>query len=186
MAGEQGKLAIPMLVRLLRTYLRPYRRLILLVLLFQALQATSGLWLPRINASIIDQGVAKHDTGYIWTHGTLMLLMSALQVVFMVTAVYFGSRAAAGFGAGFGADFGADFTGFDALRTGAAFAFGFALTAALAATCARKRSAWSSGSFNSEKALPSSRPPAKISKRSASPGSSSQVFASGESSVGKS
>ena len=77
MAGEQGKLAIPMLVRLLRTYLRPYRRLILLVLLFQALQATSGLWLPRINASIIDQGVAKHDTGYIWTHGTLMLLMSA-------------------------------------------------------------------------------------------------------------
>ena len=99
MAGEQGKLAIPMLVRLLRTYLRPYRRLILLVLLFQALQATSGLWLPRINASIIDQGVAKRDTGYIWTHGALMLLMSALQVVFMVAAVYFGSRAAAGFGA---------------------------------------------------------------------------------------
>jgi ATP-binding cassette subfamily B protein len=87
-----------MLLRLLRTYLRNYRSLLLLVLLFQALQVSAALYLPRINANIIDRGVLTGDTGYIWRHGGIMLLVSALQTVFMVAAIYYGSRVAAGFG----------------------------------------------------------------------------------------
>ncbi|HEX9257966.1 MAG TPA: ABC transporter ATP-binding protein [Acidimicrobiales bacterium] len=84
--------------RLLRTYLRPYRRELLLVLLFQTVQATLSLTLPSINADIIDNGVIPGDTGYIWSRGALMLGLTGLQVVFAVAAVYFGSRAAMGFG----------------------------------------------------------------------------------------
>jgi len=87
-----------MLLRLLRTYLRHYRSLLLLVLLFQALQVSAALYLPRINANIIDRGVLTGDTGYIWRHGGIMLFVSALQTVFMVAAIYYGSRVAAGFG----------------------------------------------------------------------------------------
>jgi ATP-binding cassette subfamily B protein len=87
-----------MLIRLLRTYLQQYRSLLLLVLLFQALQVSAALYLPRINANIIDRGVLTGDTGYIWRHGGIMLVVSALQTVFMVAAIYYGSRVAAGFG----------------------------------------------------------------------------------------
>jgi ATP-binding cassette subfamily B multidrug efflux pump len=87
-----------MLTRLLRTYLRQYRPLLLLVLLFQTFQVAASLYLPRINADIIDKGVATGDTGFIWRHGGLMLVISALQTVFMVAAIYFGSRVAAAFG----------------------------------------------------------------------------------------
>ena len=87
-----------MLIRLLRTHLRPYRKVLLLVLLFQTLQAIAALYLPRINAAIIDNGVLKGDNGYIWAHGALMLIISAFQIGFLVTAIYFGSRAAMGFG----------------------------------------------------------------------------------------
>ncbi|MEN9645712.1 MAG: hypothetical protein RL238_2381 [Actinomycetota bacterium] len=87
-----------MLLRLLRTHLRPYRKVLMLVLLFQTLQAVAALYLPRINAEIIDNGVLKGDNRYIWTHGALMLLISAFQIGFLVTAIYFGSRAAMGFG----------------------------------------------------------------------------------------
>lgn len=87
-----------MLIRLLRTHLRPYRKVLLLVLLFQTLQAIAALYLPRLNAAIIDNGVLKGDNAYIWTHGALMLLISAFQIAFLITAIYFGSRAAMGFG----------------------------------------------------------------------------------------
>ncbi len=87
-----------MLLRLLRTYLRPYRNLLLVVVLFQGLQAIAALYLPHINADIIDKGVVRGDTAYIWAHGALMLFLSLLQVVFATIAVYFGSKAAMGFG----------------------------------------------------------------------------------------
>lgn len=88
----------PMLLRLLRTYLKPYRTLLLLVVVFQGAQAVASLYLPRLNAEIIDKGVAKGDTAFIWRYGGLMLVVSAVQIGLMVLAVYFGSRAAAGFG----------------------------------------------------------------------------------------
>ena len=54
-----------MLIRLLRTHLKPYRRLIVIVLALQIVQATANLLLPGLNRDIIDNGVAKGDTGYI-------------------------------------------------------------------------------------------------------------------------
>jgi ATP-binding cassette subfamily B protein len=87
-----------MLLRLLRTYLRPYRNILLAVVFFQGLQAIASLYLPRLNAAIIDNGVAQGDTAYIWRHGALMLLITGLQVVFATIAVYYGSKAAMSFG----------------------------------------------------------------------------------------
>ncbi len=54
-----------MLIPLLRTYLAPYKRPIALVLTFQLIQTLANLWLPGLNADIIDKGVVQGDTGYI-------------------------------------------------------------------------------------------------------------------------
>jgi ATP-binding cassette subfamily B protein len=86
------------LIRLLRTYLRRYRGILVIVVILQAIQALATLYLPRLNANIIDKGIATGDTAYIWRTGALMLLITVLQVGFNVGAVYFGSRAAMGFG----------------------------------------------------------------------------------------
>ncbi len=87
-----------MLIRLLRSHLHPYRRPLLWVLLLQALQAAAGLYLPRLNARIIDQGVATGDTGYIWRTGGIMLAATLAQVALSVVAVYIGSKVAMAFG----------------------------------------------------------------------------------------
>jgi ATP-binding cassette subfamily B multidrug efflux pump len=86
------------LVRLLRTYLLPYRRLLAAVVALQLLGTLAALYLPSLNADIIDNGVAKADTGYIVRVGGLMLTVTLVQVVCSVTAVYFGARTAMGFG----------------------------------------------------------------------------------------
>ncbi len=54
-----------MLIRLLRGHLRPYRKAIALVVVFQFVQTLATLYLPTLNADIIDNGVVKGDTGYI-------------------------------------------------------------------------------------------------------------------------
>lgn len=54
------------MIRLLATYLRPYRRALALVVTLQLVQSAASLFLPTINAAIIDNGVATGDTGYIW------------------------------------------------------------------------------------------------------------------------
>jgi ATP-binding cassette subfamily B multidrug efflux pump len=87
-----------MLLRLLRTYLRPYRRLLVAVVALQAVQTGAALWLPTLNADIINHGVLEHDIGYIWRHGAWMLAVSAVQICFAIAAVYYGSRAAMAFG----------------------------------------------------------------------------------------
>jgi ATP-binding cassette subfamily B protein len=87
-----------MLIRLLRTYLGRYRRLLMVVILLQAIQAAASLFLPNLNADIIDRGVMRADTGYIWRIGGLMLVVSLVQLAFAVTAVFLGSRAAMSFG----------------------------------------------------------------------------------------
>ncbi len=84
--------------RLLRRNLRPYRRQLLLVLVFQSLQTAAALYLPSLNAAIIDKGVLPGNSRFIWTHGGQMLLVTVVQVGFAVAAVYFGSQAATGFG----------------------------------------------------------------------------------------
>ncbi|GGO83899.1 multidrug ABC transporter ATP-binding protein [Nocardioides phosphati] len=87
-----------MLLTLLRTQLRPYRPWLALVVLLQFLSTLAMLFLPHINANIIDQGVAKGDVGYIWRSGGLMLAVSLGQIVCSIIAVWFSSRTAMGFG----------------------------------------------------------------------------------------
>jgi ATP-binding cassette subfamily B protein len=87
-----------MLLRLLREYLRPYRAQVAYVLLLQLAQTIATLYLPSLNADIIDKGVAVGDTGYILRIGVLMLGISLLQVACSVLAVYFGARVAMSFG----------------------------------------------------------------------------------------
>ena len=87
-----------MLTRLLRTFLGRYRRDLTLVIVLQALQTVATLYLPSLNASIIDKGIATGDTRYIWRTGGVMLAVTFFQVVCATGAVFFGSRAAMGFG----------------------------------------------------------------------------------------
>jgi ATP-binding cassette subfamily B multidrug efflux pump len=89
---------LKMLFRLLRKHLGKYKRELALVVLFQGLQTTATLLLPSLNADIIDNGVVKGDTSYIWSKGGVMLAVTLVQVVFAIIAVYYGSRAAMGFG----------------------------------------------------------------------------------------
>ena len=87
-----------MLTRLLRSYLRPYRRLLVAVVLLQGVQALALLYLPTLNADIIDRGVLAGDDGYIRRIGLVMLGVTLVQVVFAVAAVYCGSRVAMSLG----------------------------------------------------------------------------------------
>ena len=87
-----------MLVALLRTYLARYRKPLLAVVVLQFVQTMATLYLPSLNADIIDKGIATGDTHYIWTHGALMLGVTLVQVCFAVAAVFFSARAAMGFG----------------------------------------------------------------------------------------
>ncbi|RMI06889.1 ABC transporter ATP-binding protein [Cellulomonas triticagri] len=83
-----------MLVRLLMRYLRPYRWLLVGVLVFQLGSALAMLYLPSLNARIVDQGVALGDTGYIWRTGAFMLTVSLGQILAAVVATFFAARAA--------------------------------------------------------------------------------------------
>lgn len=87
-----------MLWALLRRYVRPYRSLLAAVAALQVVSTLASLYLPTVNAAIIDDGVAKGDTGRIVDLGGVMLGVTALQVLCSVGAVFFGSRAAMSFG----------------------------------------------------------------------------------------
>ena len=87
-----------MLIRLLRTYLRPYRGPLTAVVIFQLIGTIASLYLPALNAEIIDDGVAKGDTAVIMSTGGFMLAVTVLQIVCTIVAVYFGARSAMGFG----------------------------------------------------------------------------------------
>jgi ATP-binding cassette subfamily B multidrug efflux pump len=86
------------LLPLLRQFLRPHWQLLAGVVVFQLLQSVASLYLPTLNADIIDNGVAKGDTGYIVRLGGVMLLITIAQIICSITAVYFGARAAMGTG----------------------------------------------------------------------------------------
>jgi ATP-binding cassette subfamily B protein len=86
------------LLRLLRQYLLPYRRLLAIVIGLQFVQTIAALYLPSLNADIVDSGIAAGDTSHIWRVGLSMLGVTLVQVSFAIGAVFFGSRAAMGFG----------------------------------------------------------------------------------------
>lgn len=87
-----------MLIRLLRAYLRPYTRPIAIVVLLQFVQSIATLYLPTLNADIIDDGVMKGDTEYILRIGSLMIVVTVVQIACSAAAVYFGARAAMALG----------------------------------------------------------------------------------------
>lgn len=87
-----------MLGRILVRFVRPYWPFLLLVVVFQAAQSVATLWLPSLNADIIDDGVARGDTGLIIQLGAVMLAVTIGQIVCAVVAVYFGARVAMAFG----------------------------------------------------------------------------------------
>ncbi len=87
-----------MLLRLFRGHLKDYRGLIWLVVALQFLATLASLFLPTLNANIIDNGVITADTGYILRTGALMLAVTLVQITCSITGVYFGSRIAMGFG----------------------------------------------------------------------------------------
>ncbi|MDH3260472.1 MAG: ABC transporter ATP-binding protein/permease [Acidimicrobiia bacterium] len=87
-----------MLWRILRKYLQPYKREMLIVVVLQLVGTIASLYLPSLNADIIDTGVVLGDTGYIVRTGGLMLGVSLIQVASTVIAVYFGARTAMAFG----------------------------------------------------------------------------------------
>ncbi|MEU5562372.1 ABC transporter ATP-binding protein [Micromonospora musae] len=87
-----------MLIRLLRDHLRPYSKPLAAVVLLQFVGTMASLYLPSLNADIIDKGVARGDTGYIMQTGGWMLAVSLVQIVCSIAAVYFGARTAMSFG----------------------------------------------------------------------------------------
>lgn len=87
-----------MLIRILREHLRPYRRWILAVIGLQLVGTIASLYLPSLNADIIDNGVVKGDSDYIVRMGGWMLAVSFVQIACTITAVYFGARTAMAFG----------------------------------------------------------------------------------------
>ena len=87
-----------MLIRLLRTYLAPYRRPIAGLLILSLAGTMAALLLPSLNAAIIDEGVAKGNIAYIWRTGGIMLAVSLVQVGCSIWATYLGAKTAMSFG----------------------------------------------------------------------------------------
>ncbi|MET3902359.1 ABC transporter ATP-binding protein [Paenarthrobacter sp. 4246] len=87
-----------MLVTLIRRYSKPYLPQIVAVLIFQLASTIATLYLPSLNAKIIDEGVSRGDTDFIWQTGALMLAVALGQVLTAIVAVYFGSRVAMAIG----------------------------------------------------------------------------------------
>ncbi|WP_040864384.1 ABC transporter ATP-binding protein [Nocardia exalbida] len=87
-----------MLTRLLRSHLYPYRAQLAGVVALQLVSVIAMLYLPSLNADLIDNGVTKGDLGYIWTTGLWMLAVTGVQIVASAASVYLGAQAAMGAG----------------------------------------------------------------------------------------
>ena len=86
------------MIRLLRSGLRPYWRQILVVMVLLLVQAIANLYLPTLNADIINNGVVTGDTAYILRAGAVMLAVTLVFVIAAVIAVYWGAKVAMAFG----------------------------------------------------------------------------------------
>ena len=81
-----------MLIRLLRGFLGPYRKQLTGIVVLQLISVIAMLYLPSLNADLIDEGVTKGDIGYIWTAGLRMLLVSGVQIACSITYGYRSGR----------------------------------------------------------------------------------------------
>lgn len=87
-----------MLLALLRQYILPYRAFVAVLMVLQSISTLASLYLPTVNAAIIDDGVSKGDTATIMRLGVVMLVVTGVQAACAVGATYFGSRTGTGFG----------------------------------------------------------------------------------------
>ena len=104
--------------RLLKSHLGPYRRLLTLVVVLQAIQTFAALTLPTINALLIDNGVLRGDNDYILTMGGVMMAFTIIQIMFAAAAVWYASQAAMSFGRDIRRDLFHSVTGFSAREVG--------------------------------------------------------------------
>jgi len=87
-----------LLVQTLREFLRPYKGTVWVVVLLLLVQSIGNLYLPNLNADLINNGVAKGDIGYIWRIGAIMLAISALIIGASIVIAYFSSKVSMSFG----------------------------------------------------------------------------------------
>ncbi|MFG3340471.1 ABC transporter ATP-binding protein [Glycomyces sp. NPDC048151] len=92
------------IVRLLAEYLRPHRRTLALTVVLQIVGTVASLYVPTLNADLVNHGVATGDTGYVLRHGAFMLAVTVVQIAASGFAVYFGARTAMGLGRDLRAD----------------------------------------------------------------------------------
>ncbi len=85
------------MIKLLR-FLKPYRILLVVVLVLAFVQAMTYLYLPTLMADIVKDGIVKSDTGYIWRTGGVMTLVAIGGTISAVVGIFFSSRVAVGFG----------------------------------------------------------------------------------------
>ncbi len=104
--------------RLLTTHLGPYKRLVALVVVLQAVQTFAALTLPSLSADIIDKGVFRGDNAYIRHTGLVMLGFALIQLIFSVSAVWFGARVSMRFGRDVRRDLFHSVTGYSAREVG--------------------------------------------------------------------
>ena len=104
--------------QLLKSHLGPYRRVLTVVVVLQAIQTFAALTLPTINALLIDNGVLQGDNDYILTMGGVMLGFTVVQIVFASAAVWYAAQAAMGFGRDIRRDLFHSVTGFSAREVG--------------------------------------------------------------------
>ncbi|WP_205323613.1 ABC transporter ATP-binding protein [Glycomyces sp. YM15] len=92
------------IVRLLAEYLRPHRRTLAITVALQIAGTIASLYVPTLNADLVNHGVATGDTGYVLRHGAFMLAVTVVQIAASGFAVYFGARTAMGLGRDLRAD----------------------------------------------------------------------------------
>ena len=85
------------MIKLLR-FMKPYQALLMLIVVLAFAQAMANLYLPNLMADIVDNGIVKGDTGYIWRVGGIMLLVTVVGTLAAVVGVFFSSQVATGFG----------------------------------------------------------------------------------------
>jgi len=105
--------------QLLKSHLTgPYRKVLITVVVLQAIQTAAALTLPTINSRLIDNGVLRGDNAYIWKMGGVMMAFTMVQIVFAAGAVWYGARAAMGFGRDIRRDLFHTVTGYSAREVG--------------------------------------------------------------------
>src|SRR5438876_11848358 len=85
------------MIKLLR-FMKPYQALLMRIVVLAFVQAMANLYLPNLMANIVDNGIVKGDTGYIWQVGGIMLLVTVVGTLAAVVGVFFSSQVATGFG----------------------------------------------------------------------------------------